>query len=216
MGTSESGSRRQQFSASTKAALVDVAEQLFTEHGYSATSLEAVVRGAEVTKGALYHHFSGKQALYEAVFVRIETGAAEAIRRAIVDIDDPWEKAQAGLRAFLEVVQQPAYQRVVIQDGPSVVGYERFRQQEERSTYANVADIVRSVLGAGDWPVDDAMLDTFTRIIFGAMSAAGGTVADSDQPGAAADRVEVAMGLILAGLQSLVDQGTRLPESTRG
>ena len=55
-------SRRQQYSASTKRALVDVAEELFTEHGYAATSLDAIVAGAQVTKGALYHHFSGKQA----------------------------------------------------------------------------------------------------------------------------------------------------------
>ncbi len=61
-------SRRQQYSASTKRALVDVAEELFTESGYAATSLDAIVAGARVTKGALYHHFSGKQALFEAVF----------------------------------------------------------------------------------------------------------------------------------------------------
>ena len=65
-------SRRQQYSASTKRALVDVAEELFTEHGYAATSLDAIVAGAQVTKGALYHHFSGKQALFEAVFERVE------------------------------------------------------------------------------------------------------------------------------------------------
>ena len=60
--------RRAQYSASTKRALVDVAEALFAEQGYAGTSLDTVVAGAEVTKGALYHHFSGKQALFEAVF----------------------------------------------------------------------------------------------------------------------------------------------------
>ena len=70
-------SRRQQYSASTKRALVDVAEELFTESGYANTSLDAIVAGARVTKGALYHHFSGKQALFEAVFERVETDAVE-------------------------------------------------------------------------------------------------------------------------------------------
>ena len=74
-------SRRQQYSASTKRALVDVAEELFTEHGYAATSLDAIVAGARVTKGALYHHFSGKQALFEAVFERVETDAARTIQQ---------------------------------------------------------------------------------------------------------------------------------------
>jgi AcrR family transcriptional regulator len=65
--------RRQQYSASTKRALVDVAEELFTESGYANTSLDAIVAGARVTKGALYHHFSGKQALFEAVFENWES-----------------------------------------------------------------------------------------------------------------------------------------------
>ena len=59
----------------SKRALVEVAEGLFTEHGYANTSLDAIVAGARVTKGALYHHFSGKQALFEAVFERVETDA---------------------------------------------------------------------------------------------------------------------------------------------
>ena len=57
-----------------------MAEELFTEHGYAATSLDAIVAGAQVTKGALYHHFSGKQALFEAVFERVEADASRAIQ----------------------------------------------------------------------------------------------------------------------------------------
>ena len=92
---------RQQYSASTKRGLVDVAEELFTEHGYAATSLDAIVSGARVTKGALYHHFSGKQALFEAVFERVESDASRAIQKALKGKKDPWEKARAGLEAFL-------------------------------------------------------------------------------------------------------------------
>ena len=202
--------RRQRYSDSTKRALVDVAEQLFTEHGYSATSLDAIVAGADVTKGALYHHFSGKQAIFEAAFERIESRATTGIARATEGHADPWEKARAGLRAFLEAVQEPGYRQVVISDGPSVLGHERFREQEERSTYAIVDEIVRSVLTSEAWDLDDAMLDTFTRIFFGAMSAAGGSVAVSADPAAAAERVEAAIGFIMAGLQQLMESGATL------
>ena len=204
-------SRRAQYSASTKRALVDVAEERFTDNGYAATSLDAVVAGADVTKGALYHHFSGKQALFEAVFDRVETDAAASIRQALRDHDDPWEKARAGLRAFLNVVQEPRYRRIVIQEGPSVLGYERYREQEERSTYANVLDIVRAVLSAGAWELDEEMLHTFARIFFGAMSSAGESVSVAGDPIAAALRVETAIGFILAGLQALADTGAELP-----
>lgn len=209
-------SRRAQYSASTKRALVEVAEELFAEQGYPSTSLDQIVAGARVTKGALYHHFSGKQALFEAVFERIETDARKAIQTGLKGERDPWLKAQAGLRAFLDVVQQPGYRRIVIQDGPSVLGYERFREQEERSTFATVMEIVRAVLSAGTWDLDEEMLQTFTRIFFGAMSSAGESVATSDDPAMAALRVETAIGFILAGLQSLADAGVPLPDPAIG
>jgi AcrR family transcriptional regulator len=204
-------SRRAQYSASTRRALVDVAEKLFAEHGYAAASLDAIVAGADVTKGALYHHYSGKQALFEAVFEKVESAGAEQIQTALRGHRDPWEKAIAGLRAFLEVVRQPAYSRIVVQDGPSVLGYERFREQEERSTFAYVLDLVRAVLGAGDWDVDTAMEHTFARIFFGALSSAGTTVATADDGDIEAERVEVAIGFILAGLRALSEQGMEVP-----
>ncbi|NYJ00359.1 AcrR family transcriptional regulator [Nocardioides thalensis] len=205
--------RRAAYTASTKRALTDVAEELFTEHGYAAASLDAIVAGARVTKGALYHHFSGKQALFEAVFERVESDAAKRIQKALRGSKDPWQKAIAGLRSFLEVVQEPRYRRIVIQEGPAVLGYERFREQEERSTFANVLDIVRSVLEAGDWALDEQMLQTFARIFFGAMSSAGESVATSDDPAAAAERVENAIGFLLAGVQALVETGVAVPNA---
>ena len=138
-------SRRQRGSASTELALVEAAAQLFSEHGYQATSLDAIVAGAEVTKGALYHHFSGKQAIFEAAFEQVEHRASVGISEAMDSHDDPWVQAQAGVRAFLSAVQEPAYRQVVVSDGPSVLGHERFREHEERSTYAVVDRIVRSV-----------------------------------------------------------------------
>ncbi|MFD0805184.1 TetR/AcrR family transcriptional regulator [Nocardioides caeni] len=202
--------RRASYSASTKRALIDVAEGLFADHGYAGTSLDAIVSGARVTKGALYHHFSGKQALFEAVFERVEIESAKRIQKALRSEKDPWRKASLGLRSFLAVVREGTYRRIVIQDGPAVLGYERYREQEERSTFANVVEIVRATLEAGAWDLDEDMLQTFARIFFGAMSAAGESVATAVDPEAAAQRVESAVGFLLAGIQALVDQGTDL------
>ncbi|HWI44106.1 MAG TPA: TetR/AcrR family transcriptional regulator [Nocardioides sp.] len=206
-------SRRAAYSASTKKALVEVAEALFTENGYVATSLDAIVSGARVTKGALYHHYSGKQALFEAVFELVEDTATRRIQKALRAHRDPWEKSLAGLRAFLDVVQEPQYRRIVVLEGPAILGYERFREHEERSTFAIVVEIVRSVLEAGGWRLDEPMLETFARIFFGAMSSAGESVSTADDPVAAAERVEAAIGFLLAGVQSLVDGGAALPSA---
>ena len=206
------GRRRRPFSDSTKRALVDVATEQFSEHGYGGASLDAIVAGAEVTKGALYHHYSGKQALFEAVFAAVEDDAAQQIKNALTGVDDPWEKALAGLSAFLEVVQDPTYQRVVIQDGPAILGYERFREQEERSSYGIVQDIVSSVLDASTYELDEPMKQTFSRIFFGAMSAAGESVSSAQDPASAVVRIEAAIGFILEGLRSLADQGISLTD----
>src|SRR6476661_8352425 len=203
-------SRRQQYSASTKRALVDVAEELFTGHGYAATSLDSIVAGAQVTKGALYHHFSGKQAVFEAVFERTEADASRAIQASLRGHRDPWEKARAGLRAFLGVVQEPRYRRIVIQEGPSVLGYERYREQEERSTFANVLEIVRAVLSAGEWELEEDLQQTFARIFFGAMSSAGESVSSASDPIVAAANVETAISFILSGFRALAESGVEL------
>ncbi len=205
-------SRRAQYSASTKRALVEVAGELFTEQGYAGTSLDEIVAGARVTKGALYHHFSGKQALFEAVFEHVETDSAKIIRKAVRENDDPWEKALSGLRAFLDVVQEPAYRRIVIQEGPAILGYERFREQEERSTFGIVQEIVSSVLSASTYELGDSMVQTFSRVFFGAMSAAGSSVSEAEDPRQASAEVETAIAFILSGLQNLAESGVTLPD----
>jgi AcrR family transcriptional regulator len=202
-------SRRQEYSASTKRALVDVATELFTAQGYAGTSLDEIVAGARVTKGALYHHFSGKQALFEAVFVRVEDAASESIKRAVRGTEDPWDKAMAGLRAFLDVLQQPDYRRVVVQEGPAVLGYEKYREQEERSTYGIVQDIVSSVLAS--YELEKSMVETFSRVFFGAMSAAGSAVSSAEDPRRAGAEVEAAIAFILAGLRQQAESGETLP-----
>jgi AcrR family transcriptional regulator len=205
-------SRRAQYSASTNRALVDEAAKLFTSQGYAATSLDAITAGARVTKGALYHHFSGKQAVFEAVFEKIENDASTHIRKALRDSRDPWEKALIGLRAFLEIVQNPGYQRIVIQEGPAVLGYERFREQEERSSFGLVQEMVRSVLAGSTYNLSEDMLETFSRIFFGAMSAAGESVSTAANPKAAVAQIETAIGFILAGIRALAESGVSMPD----
>jgi AcrR family transcriptional regulator len=201
-------SRRRHYSDSTRQALIETAEAMFTERGYAATSLDSIVTGTQVTKGALYHHFAGKQDLFEVVFEKVEQRAVEAMRTALTKEQDPWEKATAGLHSFLEVVQTPAYRRVVMQDGPAVLGYPRFREQEERWTFGIVHEIVAGVLAGNSLVLEEEMVETYSRIFFGAMAAAGDAVSESSDPAAASARVELAISVILTSLRSMVEGRT--------
>jgi AcrR family transcriptional regulator len=201
--------RRQEYSASTKRALVDAALERFAAQGYAGTSLDEIVAAARVTKGALYHHFKGKQDLFEAAFMDVEEQATERIGGAISAIRDPWEKALTGLREFLAITRTEAYRRIVIQDGPAVLGYERYREREESSTFGLVQDIVASLLS--DYDVAEATVGAFTRLFFGAMSATGSAVSTAEDPEQASDAAEGAIVLVLAGIRSLVESGAEVP-----
>ena len=74
---------------------------------------------------------------------------------------------------------------------------------------------VRAVLTAGTWELDEEMLQTFARIFFGTMSAAGEVVATATDTELAAQRVETAVGFLLSGVQSLVENGGELPALIR-
>jgi AcrR family transcriptional regulator len=201
--------RRQEYSAATKKALVDVALDLFARQGYAGSSLDQIVAGARVTKGALYHHFKGKQDLFEAVFVSVEDSAAERIRKTIRSSKDPWERAVMGLREFLAVTRTEAYRRIVIQEGPAVLGYERYREHEERSTFGLVQDIVASLLSSYALPA--STIEAFTRLFFGAMAATGAAVSTAEDPQQASDDAEGAIVLVLAGIRALVESTAEPP-----
>jgi AcrR family transcriptional regulator len=197
--------RRQQLSSSTRRELIDVARILFTEKGYAGVSLDEIVAGAKVTKGALYHHFSGKQALFEAAFEQVEIDAVKQIRKAIRKEKDPWEKALLSLRAFLQCARSEEYRRMVIQDGPAVLGYERFREQEERSSYGLVYEIVALVMT--DFALPPVTVDAFARIFFGSVSAAASAVSNAEDPEVAAREIEFAISLMLTALRIQVESG---------
>jgi AcrR family transcriptional regulator len=201
-------SRRQDYSSSTRNTLVERAVDLFTERGYAGTSLDEVVAAARVTKGALYHHYSGKQALFEAVFEATEDDAVRYITQETRSVQDPWESAIVGVRAFMEVCQQPRFRRIVMQEGPVALGFDRFREADERNTYGLVRDIVLNVLTPYDVPA--GIMETFARVFYGAMTSAGMSVASAEDPGAAGREVETVIGIVLAGLRQLAESGVDL------
>src|SRR5207302_6267465 len=105
------------------------ARELFAAHGYGAVATEEIVRAAGVTRGALYHHFTGKRELFEAVYEEVERGLVEQIASsAVSSATDPLAALHAGAQAFLDACEDPAVQRIALVDAPSVLGWERWRE----------------------------------------------------------------------------------------
>lgn len=192
-------SRREEYSEITRKALVDSAMALIAERGYAGTSLEEVTARARVTKGALYHHFRGKRALFEAVFDAKELAIIAEIAAAMREHSVPLEMVRAGLAVFLDACLDPGYQRIVLQEGPSVLGYERWREREEQYTLGVVRGTVLSLIETGEYP--ELPVETVTRMLFGALAAGAAAIAGANDKVRVRAEVESTVILILEGLR---------------
>jgi AcrR family transcriptional regulator len=121
---------QQERSEATMDALVAAARELFAQDGYTATSLDAVVAKAGMTKGALYHHFEGKRELFAAVLTGEQEQLTAATLAAYQRKKDPWEAFEAGCLAFLDACLDPGVQRIALLDAPGALGWEQVRELE--------------------------------------------------------------------------------------
>ena len=203
--------RRQDYSSSTKRALLDNATELFAVHGYAGTSLDEVVAAARVTKGALYHHFPSKLALFESVFLRLQEKTTREIEKKINSSKDPWDRAQAGLRAFLEVCREPHFRRICLQEGPVALGHERWQEAERAASLGIVKRTVDDLLK--DLRGGEELGEAFGVVFYGAVRSAAEFVADSDDPDASAQEIQAAIGAILTGLRLVPSIGVEADDA---
>lgn len=106
----------------TRAQLIAAARRLFAEKSYAETSTPDIVAAAGVTRGALYHHFADKQALFYAVAEEEAATVAAEIEHAAPEDLDARQALIAGSRAYLEAMQAPGRTRLLLLDGPAVLG----------------------------------------------------------------------------------------------
>lgn len=192
--------RKAEQSDATRGALVSAARSLFTERGYAATSTNEIADRAGVTRGALYHHFAAKDDLCRAVFEQLEAEVAEHVAREALAGPDPLEQLRLGCRAFLDACLDPAVQRIVLLEGPGVLGWETWQEIEERYGYGLVAAGVEAAIAAGEF--EQQPVEPLAHVLFGALAQAGLVVARADDSGAARTQMEAATDRLLDGLRA--------------
>jgi AcrR family transcriptional regulator len=177
----------------TRDALVGVARELFGERGYEGTSIGAVLEAAGVARGALYHHFATKEDLFDAVLDREVARVSAVAGEAALKETDPLESLRTACATWLRVVVlDPAVQRIVLLDPPSVVGWKRWRELDEAYTLGALRTLLAMLAAQGRIP--EAQTETFAHMILAAVAEAALLIAQADEPEAA-----------LAGGQSAVD-----------
>src|SRR5665648_460638 len=135
----------------TRAALLEAARALFAQRGYAAVGTEEIVRRARVTRGALYHHFRGKEDLFRAVVEDVERELTERIAAEALAIEavDPWAALRGGARAFLAASAEPEVQRIIMLDAPAVLGWVQWREIGQRYGLGLVEGVLEAAMEAG-------------------------------------------------------------------
>jgi AcrR family transcriptional regulator len=175
---------QQERTDATTSALTAAARELFASDGYAATSLDAVVEKAGVTKGALYHHFSGKRDVFAAVFAAEQVRISGAILAAAGRERDPWDAFEAGCRAFIEACQEPGVQRITLLDAPAALGWETIREIESGSLKMMEQGIQRAI-DAGS--IEPRPVTPLAHFLFGSVCESAMVVARAIDQDAALD-----------------------------
>jgi AcrR family transcriptional regulator len=157
-------------SASTRAKLIRAARTLFARKGYAAVGTEEIVRRAGVTRGALYHQFDSKEDLFLAVYEQVEQELTTGVDRQLGEIASPFAALRAGVRAFLEACRTPEVQRIVLIDGPAVLGWERWREVAERNGLGLMQAVIRGAVDARE--IAPVAVEPLAHLLMGALDEA--------------------------------------------
>jgi len=171
--------------AQTRAALIAAARRLFGAEGFAAVGAERITREAGMTRGALYHQFDGKADLFAAVLDQVEAEIAGRVAGAVAGFDpaDTTGMLLAGADAWLDASSEPDLQRIVLLDGPSVLGWDRWREICLRHTVGLIAALLQDGIDRGSLPPQP--VQALTHVLVGAVDEAALYIAQA-QDGAAA------------------------------
>lgn len=134
----------------TRQALLRESRRLFSERGYAAVGLAELVQAAGVTKGALYHHFpGGKTDLFRAVLEEAQQEVGRRVAAAAEAQADPWVQLTAGCEEFLAAATAPEMQRIMLVDGPAVLGWSEWRTMDEAASARHLAEALTSLVEVG-------------------------------------------------------------------
>ena len=186
-------------SESTKRKILSAATKLFAKRGFRDIALEDVVKRSGLTRGALYHHFGSKEQLFIGIVEEVERGLAHRILEAAKVESDPLDQLKAGLEAFLNACLDPAVQRILLLDAPTVLGVERWRSVDADYGLGLLRQALEGAMQAG--LLKKQPVRPLSHLLLGALSEAGLFVAQSDKPDAARKEVATVLDTMLDGLR---------------
>jgi len=183
----------------TRGRLISTARRLFAEKGFAATSTEEILSEAAVSRGALYHHFASKTDLFRAAFEAVEDDLTAQILAAAAGSGetDPLRILELGFDAFLDQCVNPEVQRIVMLDGPTVLGWDTWHELDERYAFGTIKTVLSVAAQTGR--IDEATVEPLSHLLVGAIMQAGMVVARAEDPAVAKQAMSETFAQIVSG-----------------
>jgi AcrR family transcriptional regulator len=198
--------------AATREHVVEVATELFAERGYEDTSIEMVLHESGLSRGALYHHFKGKESLFEAVVDALEEDVGARTLEAAAG-ETSVEALRQGCFAWIRMASEPIVQRILLLDAPAVLGWERWRAMEERHALGLIKAVLSEVADEGGLPAD--LVDVLAHVLLAGVNEIAIFIARADDPETAVESGMAAVDEIVTRLLAGSSTGsTPTPRTT--
>lgn len=183
--------------AGTVAAIHAAAQELFAKRGFSATTIDDIARRAGVAKGAVYHHFGSKEEIFEQVLDGIFLEVAARLRAAAESGRDLFESMVKGTEIYLERVTAPDVKRIILVDGPAVLGWHKWREIDQRHFGRMLRSPLAQMLGE---KMSASDIEAQFHLLTGAITEAALICAAAKNPKKKAQELSSGLKLLLAGL----------------
>ena len=154
----------------TKAAIVKAARRLFGERGFAATTIDDIATGARVAKGAVYHHFATKEAVFEAVFEQVSLDLVADLDRISRAENDPLAAMAAGTQGYFAACSKGPTGQIILRDGPAVLGWERWREIDAKHFGGKFPRAIAAAMEAG--VIAKQPIEPLARLLLGAVTEA--------------------------------------------
>jgi AcrR family transcriptional regulator len=196
-----SRARRAEHAADTRESLLAAARALFAAQGFDGTGTEQIVAEARVTRGALYHHFRDKADLFRAVMAEAAGDVATRLidEQLAADAESPLAEIREGVSAFLDVCVGGDFQRIVLVDGPRVLGSDAWDDLVERYGRSILEEWLTRCVQAGD--LDPVPVRSLARLLIAMLTEASLAIAVAADPAAERAELGAVLDRVLAGLR---------------
>ncbi|PCJ71551.1 MAG: hypothetical protein COA62_02895 [Rhodobiaceae bacterium] len=186
--------------AGTQKRIISVAKKVFARDGYAKASLAEIVDKANVTTGAVYHHFNGKKGLFIAVAEHLEQTILDEVTTATQASKSLWDTFESSILNTLEVCARPDIQQIVFRDAPTIVGIQEWREIEIKYAFGLMRDTI--ALLAKEEIINAPNPDLLAQVLLGAIMEAAHSVARADDKTLTLKQAKATIRTILGALKS--------------